>query len=109
MDTNTINPEMEMIIMNIIVQSGSARSSAMEAIASAKNKDFDEAQKKIEEAGDAITEAHHIQTNLIQKEARGEKTEMGLLMVHAQDHLMCATVVIDMAKEFVALYEKMDR
>lgn len=28
-------------------------------------------------------------------------------MVHAQDHLMCALVVIDLAQEFIDVYKKL--
>ena len=54
-----------------------------------------------------IKEAHRVQTDLIQKEAGGEKTEVTLLMVHAQDHLMNAITVKELASEFVELYKKM--
>ncbi|MNJ80672.1 Lichenan-specific phosphotransferase enzyme IIA component [compost metagenome] len=46
-----------------------------------------------------------MQTRLIQEEAGGTKQEITLLMIHAQDHLMNAMTVKDMAKEFVELYE----
>ncbi|ENA0413451.1 PTS lactose/cellobiose transporter subunit IIA, partial [Listeria monocytogenes] len=37
-------------------------------------------------------------------EARGEKAEVSLLLVHAQDHLMNAITFKDLAKEIVDLY-----
>ena len=43
---------------------------------------------------------------VIQNEAGGEKTDMTLLMVHAQDHLMNAMTVKDLAAELVEIYEK---
>lgn len=78
----------------------------MEAIAAAKSGDAEEARKKLHDAAEELTKAHHYQTELIQNEAGGEKTEMTLLMVHAQDHLMNAMTVKDLAAEFIALYEK---
>lgn len=78
----------------------------MEAIAAAKSGDAEEAQKKLQESAEELTKAHHYQTELIQNEAGGERTEMTLLMVHAQDHLMNAMTVKDLAAEFIALYEK---
>ena len=53
-----------------------------------------------------MNEAHHSQTELIQAEIRGEKAPLNLLMVHAQDHLMTALVVIDLAQEFIDVYKK---
>jgi PTS system cellobiose-specific IIA component len=95
-----------MTIMNIVVDSGSCRSFAMEAIAMAKEGNFEEAEKNIEEAEKEILKAHHSQTDLIQKEAAGEATEISLLLVHSQDHLMTAMLCKDLAKEFIELYRK---
>ncbi|MGV3240694.1 PTS lactose/cellobiose transporter subunit IIA [Streptococcus hyovaginalis] len=44
---------------------------------------------------------------MIQGEARGEKFESRLLLIHAQDHLMNAMTVVDMAKEFIELHKKL--
>ncbi|MGJ7911469.1 PTS lactose/cellobiose transporter subunit IIA [Neobacillus sp. LXY-1] len=96
---------LESIIFQIILHGGNGKSSSMEAIYAAKEGDFKTAREKLQEAVDALNEAHHIQTSLIQGEVRGEKTEVSLLMVHAQDHLMNAITIKDMATEFVDLYE----
>ena len=92
--------EQEQIVINLIVNSGSARSSAIEAIQYAK------AEESLQNAKETVNEAHHAQTELIQAEIRGEKAPLNLLMVHAQDHLMTALVVIDLAQEFIDLYKK---
>ncbi len=96
---------MEEIIFQIILHGGNGKSAAMEAITAAKNGDFRLAKDKIRESSEALQEAHHIQTSLIQGEIRGEKTEMSLLMVHAQDHLMNAITAKDLASEMINLYE----
>ncbi|MGQ9008586.1 PTS lichenan transporter subunit IIA [Bacillus stercoris] len=101
-----MNEEMEQIIFQIILHGGNGRSSAMEAIAAAKSGDAEEARKKLQDAAEELSKAHHYQTELIQNEAGGDKTEMTLLMVHAQDHLMNAMTVKDMAAEIIELYEK---
>lgn len=98
--------EFEMIIINLINHSGEARSSCMEAIHYAKIGDFHKAREKIDEANEKISLAHKTQTALIQGEAQGNKQELSLLLVHAQDHLMNAITVKDMAVEFVELYSK---
>lgn len=54
--------------------------------------------KSFKTAAEELSKAHHYQTELIQNEAGGEKTEMTLLMVHAQDHLMNAMTVKDMVR-----------
>lgn len=96
---------LEEVVFQIILHGGNGKSSAMEAIAAAKQGDFSAARKKIQEAGEALNQAHHIQTSLIQSEIRGEKNEISLLMIHAQDHLMNAIMLKDLATEFVDLYE----
>lgn len=98
---------MEEIIMNLIIHSGEARSYAMEAMQLAKTGNFDEAKELAEKAAKQLGEAHHSQTTLIQQEAGGDKVEVSLLLVHAQDHLMTSMVVKDLALEIIDLHEKL--
>ncbi|WP_315068584.1 PTS lactose/cellobiose transporter subunit IIA [uncultured Clostridium sp.] len=97
---------MEEIIMNLIIHSGEARSYSMEAIQCAKNEDIAEARKLIEKAEIELSKAHNIQTSLIQKEADGGKTELSLLMVHAQDHFMTSMTLKYLAIEIIYVHEK---
>jgi PTS system cellobiose-specific IIA component len=99
--------DMEMLIMNLIVGAGNSRSFAMEAIMLAKDNKFTEAKEALENANNALAEAHHVQTDLIQKAAAGEEIELNLFMVHAQDHIMTAMLAKDLAKEIVELHEKL--
>lgn len=98
-------------VLTIITHSGDARSLAMKAISLAREGQFAQAQGCIEEAAHRIGLAHREQTSLIQSEAQGVKQDLSLLLVHAQDHLMNAIVVRDLAAEFVELYRmvKQDR
>ncbi|WP_020961598.1 PTS lactose/cellobiose transporter subunit IIA [Geobacillus genomosp. 3] len=98
---------LEEISFQLILHGGNARSLAMEAINNAKTGKFDLAEKKIEEANEAMRTAHRFQTDLIQGEARGEEVEIRILLIHAQDHLMNAMTVIDLAQEIIELYKKM--
>jgi Phosphotransferase system cellobiose-specific component IIA len=100
---------MEELIIQLIVNGGDARSRAMEAIRYAKAGDLAKARELIEQSGECLNKAHILQTGLIQNEAAGNKTEVTLLMVHAQDHLMNAMTVRDLAKEFVDMYEKINK
>ncbi|OIJ16638.1 PTS lactose/cellobiose transporter subunit IIA [Anaerobacillus alkalilacustris] len=95
----------EELIFQLILHAGNGKSSAMEALAAAKQGEFVEAREKLKQAGQELNEAHHIQTSLIQGEIRGEKTEISLLMIHAQDHLMNAITVKDLAAEIIDLNE----
>jgi PTS system cellobiose-specific IIA component len=99
----------EEIIMGLIVNGGNARSKSMEAIAAAKEGEIEEAKKLLEEASDYLGKAHEAQTQLIQTEAGGTKIELSILMIHAQDHLMNAMTVKDLAGEFIDMYEKISK
>lgn len=100
------NTSIEQIVMELIVNGGDARSKAMQAIKTAKKGDLKLAKEKIKEANEALSKAHDIQTSLIQNEAAGRHVEVNLLMVHAQDHLMNAMTVRDLAQEIVDMYEE---
>lgn len=95
------------IVMQIILDGGSARSYSMEAIHHAKTGNIEEAREHIGKAIEALGKAHRIQTQLIQEEAAGNNKEVSLLMVHAQDHLMNAITIKDLAQEFIDMYEKL--
>ncbi|KOP72464.1 PTS mannose transporter subunit IIA [Lysinibacillus sp. FJAT-14745] len=93
-------------IMGLIVHSGNTKSECMEAIQLAKNGQIQEAKGKIQLANDSLIEAHHSQTALLSQEARGEKVEVSMLLIHAQDHLMNAITFRDLATEMIELYER---
>jgi PTS system cellobiose-specific IIA component len=79
----------------------------MEALYEAKAGNFDSAHAKMQEANEAFHQAHRYQTDLIQAEAGGEKFDLPIILIHAQDHLMNALTVKDLANEFIDLYEKL--
>ncbi len=92
--------------MELIAGGGDSKSYSMEAIAYAKEGNFTEAWSSIEKAKTAMVDVHDIQTELIKAEMLGERSELTLLMVHAQDHLTAAMLMRDMAVEFINIYEK---
>lgn len=96
------------VIMGLIMYGGDAKSNAVEAIQAAKSGDFELAKTKIADAEASLTQAHHSQTQMLTKEAQGEKAEVSLLMVHGQDHLMTSIAFTDLAKEIVDLYKRID-
>ncbi|MDR1699926.1 MAG: PTS lactose/cellobiose transporter subunit IIA, partial [Lachnoclostridium sp.] len=68
--------------------------------------DFDKAEKVLEDANTEMIKAHRTQTELIQEEIKGNHAEITLLMVHAQDHVMTALLVKELAAEMVELWKK---
>lgn len=91
----------EQIIMQIIANSGEARSKSLKAARIARKGEFEQAADFLKQAKDNLTAAHKVQTQLIQAEGRGEKTEISILMIHAQDHLMNALTVRELVVELV--------
>ena len=101
MDVHEVS--MEEIVMELVVNSGAARSMAMAAIDEAAQGDFTAASKQLEEAKNQIAKAHEFQTDLIAAEAAGNQQKMSLIMVHGQDHLMTAMVVINLAEKMIQM------
>lgn len=93
----------EQIIMTLIVNCGEARSKSIEAMAEARDGNFEIAESLLISADESLGEAHRVQTNLIVQEAKGTPVKLSLLMIHAQDHLMNAITVREMANEIISL------
>ena len=100
--------DLEMAAMELVGNSGESRSLSFEALYLAKEGKIGEAQEKIKEAKQKMLAAHSIQTELICKEADGEEFKLGLLMVHAQDHLMTTMTLKEVASEMLHLYKKVN-
>ncbi|WP_125590736.1 PTS lactose/cellobiose transporter subunit IIA [Companilactobacillus jidongensis] len=96
------------VAMGLIVNGGSAKSSAFEAIHAAKKSQFTLADQKLKESDQFLIKAHNVQTQMLTDEANGEHAKVSLLMVHAQDHIMNAITFRDLAGEIVDLYKKLD-
>ena len=94
---------MEENVFPIIGFAGESKSLAYEALRLAKENKFEEAYKKMEEADKIILQAHEYQTNLITREADGEKFNITMLFVHAQDHLMTAMSEKNLIKEIIEI------
>lgn len=95
--------ETEMKVFQIISISGDSRALAFEALRLARKGEFQEADAKMEEARKTSAEVHNLQTDMLTQEARGEKTPVGLLMVHAQDHLMTSLLARDLIEEMIGM------
>ncbi|MDU3723845.1 MAG: PTS lactose/cellobiose transporter subunit IIA [Clostridium celatum] len=100
--------QMELIIFEIISTGGTAKGLVYEALAAAENGDFEEAEKLLKEADEALNQAHKVQTDIIQAEARGENTEVSVLFVHAQDHLMTAIEARNLIEKMIKMYKIID-
>ncbi|WP_368901730.1 PTS lactose/cellobiose transporter subunit IIA [Oceanobacillus oncorhynchi] len=99
----------EQKVMGIISNGGTGRSLSMKAIEEARAGNYDNAQILLDQANESLLSAHKIQTELIQEEARGNSHPITILMVHAQDHLMNAMTVKDLAVEMIEIIKENKR
>lgn len=91
----------------LITYVGTARSCFINAIQKAKEGNYEEAEKMIKEGNDAFNQGHDVHLDLLAKEAGGESSGGGLLMMHAEDQLMSAETFRVLAVEFIEVYKKM--
>lgn len=99
--------DLEKQIIGIISAAGDSKAKAFEALKKVKEGNYKEAHQLLEEAREIDVEAHKIQTKLIQAEMSDseEKPEIGLLMVHAQDHYMTSQLARDLIEELIHVFE----
>ena len=103
------NEEMEMeyrVAFELIAVAGDSKAESMAAIEAASEGRFDEAEERLKAADQQMAEAHHIQTDLLQREGNGEKTNVNIILVHAQDHLTTAIIMRDQAEMMIKLYRR---
>ncbi|MGO2266723.1 MAG: PTS lactose/cellobiose transporter subunit IIA [Vagococcus salmoninarum] len=100
-----MNTELEERIMALIMNGGDGRSFFIKAVEAASREEFDLAKNYMTSGKAALNRAHDVQTKLIQAEIRGEGSELKLLMVHAQDHVMNAMTVRDLGESLIRLHQ----
>lgn len=91
--------------MTIILNAGDARVACKKALDAIAKSDFESAETYMKEAHQKITEAHKVQTDAIQEETRGEKSEYSLLFAHPQDTLMTIYSEINIAKQMIRIFK----
>lgn len=95
--------------MKIIMHAGDARLFVTQALNAIAENDFKIAAEKLKAAQKEITEAHKIQTDMIQGEARGEEMGYSLLFTHAQDTLMTINSELILAKHLYKVFESFEQ
>lgn len=97
----------EDVIVNLVVNGGDGKGKALMAIDAAKAKDWEKAHSLLEESKQALSKAHHYQTELLQSSIvpGGDMESPSMLVVHGQDHLMTAMLAYDIAVKMVEMYE----
>ncbi|WP_418766639.1 PTS lactose/cellobiose transporter subunit IIA [Longicatena caecimuris] len=100
--------ENEQKAFELILHSGNARSLAHEALELIKANEKEQAEKKLKEADTELIEAQKLHARFLRDMANNEEIKIDLLMVHAEDHVSGSQTCLEMAKEIVAIYERLD-
>lgn len=96
--------------MQIILHAGNCRNLLNEALDYAEEaKDEQLIKEKLKEAKSEITQAHKIQTNMIQSTIEDDELVTTLLFTHAQDTLMTIYTEYNMARRFINMYKKINK
>jgi PTS system cellobiose-specific IIA component len=100
---DNVNSDMEIVIMTLIANAGAAKNHAYAALEKTNLGDYKGAEEEMLLADEAFSVAHESQTQMLVKEARGEKVEVSMLFVHAQDHLMTAMTEKNLISQIIEL------
>ncbi|WP_342275580.1 PTS lactose/cellobiose transporter subunit IIA [Spiroplasma endosymbiont of Cantharis lateralis] len=95
----------ENISMEMISCIGTSKSNAIRAIRSAKVKEFNTANKLMQEAELEMTKAHNLHFDIVSREANGEKLDLKLIFIHAEDQMLTTQAIIDLGKEMIEMYK----
>ncbi|MCF0106071.1 MAG: PTS lactose/cellobiose transporter subunit IIA [Holdemanella sp.] len=101
---------MLMKIMEMISCGGMARSMYIQAIEKAKEGNFEEAAKLIEQGGEAFEGAHKAHAGMLAESASDvDNTTVSLFLVHAEDQMMCAETFRVVAEQFIDVYKELKK
>lgn len=95
--------KLEEVVIQIIINSGEARSHCLNAIKLARQGNYTESDVLIQTAKECLSKAHIAQTELIRNEEQGNASPPTMVMIHAQDHLMNALTIRDLATEMIEI------
>ena len=101
-----MNEKIFELSFEIIGYAGNAKGMTFEAISLAKDGNIENARQLLNESKEELNKAHRCQTELIQQEACGNKTDISVVLIHAQDHLMNTMNYQMLADERINIYEK---
>jgi cellobiose PTS system EIIA component len=97
---------LELVSFQLISNVGEARSALFEAMRAAREECFEEADKLVRDAEDSLIKAHESHSSLIMQEASGDKVQISLLLMHAEDQLMTTELLKGIAKEVILTHKK---
>lgn len=98
----------ELVCLQIITDVGNARSKYIEAIQEAKIGNYEGCNELLRQGNESYQRGYRKHAELVGKEAEGQKADLSLLLIHAEDQLMSAESFKLLCNEFVDVYRKFD-
>ncbi len=93
----------EELSFQIILNAGNSRTMSLEALELSRKGNIQKAEQLLKEASLELNKAHEVQTKMLSEYANGVETVSNILLTHAQDHVVMATLTLDLAKELIIL------
>jgi PTS system cellobiose-specific IIA component len=92
--------------MTIITNVGTAKSMYIEAVELARKGDIAGAEKKMEEGHAIFLEGHKAHAQVLSESSgAAESSNINMLLMHAEDQLMSAETVYELAQQLIAVYQ----
>ena len=95
------------VAFQLIMNAGNSKSLSMMAMESAREFNFEEAEKYLKEAEVEMRSAHQSQIDLIQQEAQGNPVDVNIILVHAQDHIMTSMLARELIAELIEVQRQL--
>ena len=91
--------------LRIISNVGMAKSLYIQAIEKAKTGQIEEAKDLLIEGKKYYIEGHKAHSEILRKEASGEKLDLNLLLVHSENHLSSTEIMEYISNQVIFLYK----
>ncbi|ATH92301.1 PTS lactose/cellobiose transporter subunit IIA [Bacillus glycinifermentans] len=95
----------EQICFQLILHSGNARSKIIQSLREYREGSIEKAEELLVQAGDDLQQSHDIHFQMVQKEAGGEKQDVSLLLLHAEDHFMSTLSMKELVYELLEIFK----
>ncbi len=103
----TDTEDFEIKCMELIANSGEAKSLYIEAIRLARQGDFKKAKELWDSAGKTYQNAHNVHFDMFQMEVGVESNLQRMFLIHAEDQLSGAETFKLVSEEIIELYRKL--
>lgn len=81
------------------------RSKIIQSLREYREGSIEKAEELLVQAGDDLQQSHDIHFQMVQKEAGGEKQDVSLLLLHAEDHFMSTLSMKELVYELLEIFK----